>query len=82
VRIWNLFTFQELLRLEAHTGIVRSVAFSRDGKLLASGGQAADGPSKLFLWSAEPQASETTDEQRAAGSQARPDNQWGEAEEQ
>jgi WD40 repeat protein len=54
VRLWNLSTFQELMRLEAHTGVVSSLTFSDDGKLLASGGQAADGPSELFLWSAEP----------------------------
>jgi len=67
VRIWNLFTFQEMLRLEAHTSIVRTVAFSRDGTLLASGGQAADGPSELFLWSAEPWSPPTADERPATG---------------
>ena len=35
--LWEVETGQEVATLTGHTGYVNSVAFSRDGKLLASG---------------------------------------------
>jgi WD40 repeat protein len=36
VKLWDAQTGQELLTLKGHTGVVYSVAFSPDGKRLAS----------------------------------------------
>ncbi len=37
IRIWEIATKRELLRLEPRSSAVRSLAFSRDGKTLVSG---------------------------------------------
>jgi len=37
VKLWDAATGQELLTLKGHEDLVRSVAFSPDGKSLASG---------------------------------------------
>ncbi|HEX5270954.1 MAG TPA: WD40 repeat domain-containing protein, partial [Gemmataceae bacterium] len=42
IRVWDAHTGKELLKLTGHTGDVRCVAFSPDGKRIASGGGAAD----------------------------------------
>ena len=39
VRVWELGTWRELLRLDGHLGGVNAVCFSSDGKKLASGGE-------------------------------------------
>jgi WD40 repeat protein/serine/threonine protein kinase len=46
VRLWDLATRRELVRLEGHVGPVLTVRFSPDGKTLASG----SGDSKVRLW--------------------------------
>jgi WD40 repeat protein len=38
VRVWDLATGKELRELRGHSDTINSVAFSRDGRLLASGG--------------------------------------------
>ena len=52
VRLWDAFTGQELASLEGHTGLVSTVAFRDDGKVLASAGAAHDGTGEVYLWSA------------------------------
>jgi WD40 repeat protein len=37
VRLWSAISAQELVKLEGHLGGVTSVAFSPDGRTLASG---------------------------------------------
>jgi WD40 repeat protein len=46
VKVWDAATGQETLSLKEHTGPVMSVAFSADGKRLASGSQ--DGTVKVW----------------------------------
>jgi WD40 repeat protein/serine/threonine protein kinase len=46
VKVWDAQTGQELLSLKGHTGGVNGVAFSPDGKRLASGSQ--DGTAKVW----------------------------------
>lgn len=42
IRLWDLMAEQEVIRLEGHTGPVRSVAISPDNRLLASGSMYPD----------------------------------------
>jgi squalene-hopene/tetraprenyl-beta-curcumene cyclase len=48
VKIWELRTGKELQTFRGHTGAVGALAFSADGKTLASGGARFDG--KVRLW--------------------------------
>jgi squalene-hopene/tetraprenyl-beta-curcumene cyclase len=48
IKLWDLVTGKELHTLRGHTGAVGSLAFSADGKTLASGGSRFDG--KVKLW--------------------------------
>jgi WD40 repeat protein len=48
IHVHDLFDGHELIKLEGHRGAVRSLAYSRDGSLLASGG--AD--TTVLLWDA------------------------------
>jgi WD40 repeat protein/serine/threonine protein kinase len=47
VSVWDVFTGQSILRLNAHNAFVESVAFSFDGKYIASGCR----DSKIYIWS-------------------------------
>lgn len=48
-RVWNLETGEEIIKFEAHTNAVTSVAFSADGALCISAG--ADG--LIYVWDAK-----------------------------
>jgi WD40 repeat protein len=48
VRLWDMKSGEERIVLRGHHGPVRAVAFSRDGKLLASAGQ----DSRIIIWDA------------------------------
>ena len=53
VKIWNVASGQEVLSLSGHTDMVYSVAFSPDGRHLASAGAGTvDGPEMIRLWQA------------------------------
>jgi WD40 repeat protein len=52
VTVWNTVTGQETLALTGHTGWVWSVAWSADGRRLASGGE--DGA--VGVWDTSPSA--------------------------
>lgn len=60
VRIWDVETGKELLRLQGHKGPISSVAYSPDGTLITSGGgdtmvwsrMLADGDRTVRLWEA------------------------------
>jgi WD40 repeat protein len=47
-------TGQEILALEGHAGKVQAVAFTPDGKTLASGGEGPQDGGQIFLWFAAP----------------------------
>ena len=53
VRLWSVASGQELLVLDGHTGPVRTVAFSPDGRMLASCGDGPDGGIEAIVWFAE-----------------------------
>jgi WD40 repeat protein len=46
IKIWDLTVGQELLTLKGHTGCVRGVGFSPNGKVLVSG--SADGTIRFW----------------------------------
>jgi len=46
IRLWDVASGKKLAILNGHTDLVRSLAFSPDGKLLASG--SSDGTVKLW----------------------------------
>jgi WD40 repeat protein len=48
IKLWDLKTGQELRTLRGHTGVPGALAFSADGKTLASGGNSHDGQVKLW----------------------------------
>src|SRR5262249_20173569 len=60
VKVWDTQTGQEILTLKGHIGKVRSVAFSPDGRRLASGGglprsppERPSGFGELKVWDAQ-----------------------------
>ena len=62
VRIWEVESGQEVLRLKGHEGNVKSVAFGAAGRTLLSCGQ--DG--QVLVWSLRPTATKATLERRRA----------------
>src|SRR5205807_2605511 len=48
VRIWDVVTSTERQRLRGHTGALKSVAFSPDGRRLASSGGSDDGSIRIW----------------------------------
>lgn len=46
LRLWDINTAAEILRLRAHTSAIMGMAFSSDGKVLASGATGGD----IRLW--------------------------------
>jgi WD40 repeat protein len=50
LRLWDAATGEELVRLPGHSDYVHSLAFSPDGKTLAS----SSGDTTLRLWDTEP----------------------------
>src|SRR5262245_12102110 len=53
VKGWDAVTGEDLLTLKGHTGEVNGVAFSPDGKRLASGCGEVGSPGEVKLWDAE-----------------------------
>jgi WD40 repeat protein len=52
VKVWDVQTGQEVLDLQGHTARVNSVAFSPDGKRLASGAGNYGKPGEVKVWDA------------------------------
>jgi WD40 repeat protein len=52
VRLWELVTGREVLRLSLHMGPVKGVAFTPDGKSLVTAGPEG-GPGEIYVWSAD-----------------------------
>jgi WD40 repeat protein len=52
VKVWDATTWQNLLTLRGHAGDVNGVAFSPDGKRIASGGGKIGEAGELKLWDA------------------------------
>lgn len=50
--MWDSISGQETLTLKGHAGIVSSVAFSPDGKQIASGGRDNTLKGELKVWDA------------------------------
>ena len=50
MKLWDLATKKERGVLKGHTGEVITVAFSPDGKMLATGSGTGDGSVKLWSW--------------------------------
>ena len=53
VRLWDVASGQEIAVLEGHTNRVRSVAFSPDGTMLASGSWDTSWDTTVTLWNVE-----------------------------
>jgi WD40 repeat protein len=53
VRLWSVASGHELLVLDGHTGPVRALAFSPDGRILASCGDGPDGAIEVIAWYTE-----------------------------
>lgn len=56
VRVWDVATAQEVLQLDGHSGKVHCLAFSSDGRILASGGETPHGSGEIYLWHAAPRS--------------------------
>ncbi len=50
VTLWDIATLGKIATLEGHAGAVRSLSFSRDGKILASGSGFNFGDGTVLLW--------------------------------
>jgi WD40 repeat protein len=50
VKLWDTFTWQELIALEAHKRRVSHVAFSSDGQTMVSGGTSDAGAGEVAIW--------------------------------
>ena len=50
VILWDIATLGKIATLEGHTGIVRSLSFSRDGEILASCSGSDYGDGTILLW--------------------------------
>jgi WD40 repeat protein len=50
VRVWDVHTGKELLTFSGHTAPVRALAWSPDGKWIASGGGGKEGGEKVRIW--------------------------------
>jgi WD40 repeat protein len=57
VRVWDVGAGKELLRVTEFEGVPRCLAWSADGKRLASGHGSAEVPGRVHLWDAETGAS-------------------------
>jgi WD40 repeat protein len=52
VNVWDATTGQEILRLKGHTSPITSVAYSPDGRRLASAAKDLNGPGQVKVWDA------------------------------
>ena len=53
IRLWDVSTGRLLHTLTGYTGRVYSVAFSPDGRTLASGGDSGQDDNYIYLWDVE-----------------------------